>query len=254
MSDTLVVVPTYDEKENVRSLSEAILRVSPQTDLLFVDDNSPDGTGEMLDALAAQDRRIQVLHRERKMGLGRAYVEGFRWALEHEYGFVFEMDADFSHNPADVPRLRAAAETADLVLGSRFAGGIRVVNWPLSRLILSKGAAMYVRWITGLPLADPTGGFKCYRRAVIESMRLDAIASNGYSFQIETAHHAWINGFRVVEIPITFEERRLGQSKMNARIVREALWVVWRLAARCRFRRRPAPPHSRSVARTPAAS
>jgi dolichol-phosphate mannosyltransferase len=254
MSDTLVVVPTYDEKENVRSLSEAILRVSPQTDLLFVDDNSPDGTGEMLDALAAQDRRIQVVHRERKMGLGRAYVEGFRWALEHEYGFVFEMDADFSHNPADVPRLRAAAETADLVLGSRFAGGIRVVNWPLSRLILSKGAAMYVRWITGLPLADPTGGFKCYRRAVIESMRLDAIASNGYSFQIETAHHAWINGFRVVEIPITFEERRLGQSKMNARIVREALWVVWRLAARCRFRRRPAPPHSRSVARAPAAS
>ena len=239
MSDTLVIIPTYNERENVEAISAAALATRAAPDLLFVDDGSPDGTGGILDRLAAANPRLHVLHRTRKEGLGRAYVAGFRWALERPYRFVFEMDADFSHNPNDIPKLRDAAESADLVLGSRFYGGIRIINWPLSRLMLSQAAALYVRLITGLPMADPTGGFKCYRRAVLESMNLDRIGSNGYSFQIETLHHAWFNGFRVLEIPIIFEERRLGTSKMNLSIIREALWVVWKLALRSRGRRRP---------------
>ncbi len=248
MTDTLVIVPTFNEKENVCALREAVLGAAPGAHLLFVDDNSPDGTGAIIDDMAGGDERVHVLHRAGKQGLGRAYVAGFRWALERAYRFVFEMDADFSHDPADLPRLRSAADTADLVLGSRFAGGIRVINWPLSRLVLSKAAALYVRVITGLPFADPTGGFKCYRREVLESLALERIASNGYSFQVETLHGAWMGGFRVIEVPITFEERRLGQSKMNGAIVREAFWMVWKLLFRSGLRRRPRPAHPRSLA------
>jgi dolichol-phosphate mannosyltransferase len=238
MNGTLVIIPTYNEKENVRDISQAVLTTLPETHILFVDDNSPDGTGQIADEMGAKNPRIHCLHRKDKQGLGRAYVAGFKWALEHSYEFIYEMDADFSHNPADLPRILSVAQTADLALGSRYVGGIRIINWPLSRLILSKGAAVYVRIITGMPFTDPTGGFKCYRRAVLESIDLDRIKSNGYSFQIELTNEAWMRGFHIVEVPITFEERRSGQSKMSSKIVREALWMVWKLLFRNRLRRK----------------
>ena len=216
-------------------------------DILFVDDNSPDGTGQIADAMAAKDPRIHVLHRSGKQGLGRAYIAGFKWALERHYQFIFEMDCDFSHNPADVPRLLLAAQKADLVLGSRYIGGIRVINWPLNRLILSRGAGIYVKLITGMPFTDPTGGFKCFRRAVLEEIDLDAVRSNGYTFQVEMTHKAWRKGFHVQEVPITFEERRSGQSKMNSAIVREALWMVWKLWFQAGMRRSPGEHHPRST-------
>ncbi len=249
MNDTLVIIPTYNEIDNVQQIAAAVLKALPGTDVLFVDDNSPDGTGQMADRLHDTEPRIHVLHRKEKQGLGRAYIAGFTWALARHYEFIFEMDADFSHNPASVPDLRAAAENADLCLGTRYKGGIRVVNWPLARLILSKGAAVYVRIITGLPVTDPTGGFKCFRRAVLENINLEQITSNGYSFQIELTHKAWMKGFRIDEVPITFEERRSGASKMSTAIIREALWMVWKLWLGCGMRRcPPAQPHPQSVA------
>jgi dolichol-phosphate mannosyltransferase len=248
MNDTLIVIPTYNEIDNAQQIATAVLHALPTADVLFVDDNSPDGTGQLIDALCETEPRIHVLHRKEKQGLGRAYLAGFKWALSRHYEFVFEMDADFSHAPASVPELRMAAEQADLCLGTRYKGGVRVINWPLARLILSKGAAIYVRIITGLPVTDPTGGFKCFRRAVLETIDLDAITSNGYSFQIELSHKAWMKGFHIDEVPITFEERRSGASKMSANIVREALWMVWKLWFACGMRRTPpASPHPRSV-------
>ncbi|HHX98687.1 MAG: polyprenol monophosphomannose synthase [Kiritimatiellia bacterium] len=249
MNDTLVIIPTYNEKENVAPIAMAVLAECPQADLLFVDDNSPDGTGALGDQLAASNPRINILHREKKQGLGRAYLAGFRWALERpQYQFIMEMDADFSHDPKAVAQLREAAQDADLVLGSRYVGGLRVINWPLNRLILSTGAAFYVRMITGMPFTDPTGGFKCFRREVLAAINLDEIHSNGYSFQIEMTHTAWHLGFRIVESPIVFEERREGQSKMSSGIVNEALWMVWKLLARQGWRRRPRVVHPDSVA------
>lgn len=239
MTDALVIIPTYDEKENVRAIAKAILDVKPDIHVLFVDANSPDGTGRILDAMASEDSRIFVLHQAVKCGLGRAYIEGFEWALKRNYEFIFEMDADFSHNPAEIPNFLATAENADLVLGSRYINGIRITNWPLSRLLLSKGGAMYVRLITGMPIEDPTGGYKCFRRRVLESIQLDRIKCNGYSFQIEMTHTAWMSGFRIKEIPITFEDRRSGYSKMSPKIVREALRKVWLLLFRSGFRRSP---------------
>lgn len=239
--DTLVVIPTYNEIENIRAIAAAVLAACGEADILFVDDGSPDGTGEAADEMAAAEPRIHVLHRKKKQGLGRAYIAGFRWALERDgYRYVMEMDADFSHDPKAIPMLRAKAEgEADLVLGSRFVGGIRVLNWPMRRLLLSTAAALYVRTVLGMPFADPTGGFKCYRRELLEAMPLDRIRSNGYSFQIEMTHTAWLAGWRVAEAPIVFEERRDGQSKMNGGIVNEALWMVWKLWARAGFRRSP---------------
>lgn len=249
MNDAVVIIPTYNERENVREIARAVLQQAPWADLLFVDDNSPDGTGQLADQLADHDTRVHVLHRKEKQGLGRAYIAGFKWALAHNYEFICEMDADFSHNPADLNRLREAARAADLALGTRYKGGIRVINWPLQRLFLSKGAAVYVRWVTGMPFTDPTGGFKCFRRAVLETIELDRIRSNGYSFQIEMTHHAWMHGFRIEEAPITFEERRSGASKMSGAIVREALMMVWKLLFRSGLRRHaPSQPHARSVA------
>ena len=238
MQSALIVVPTYNEKENVRGLAAALHQAVPDAHVLFADDNSPDGTGAILDEMAG-DERVYVLHRPKKQGLGRAYIAGFQWALERDYQFIMEMDADFSHDPKDVPRLLAAAQNADIVLGSRYVGGVRIINWPLSRLFLSKSAGYYVRIITGMPFSDPTGGFKCFRRAVLETLDLDRIRSNGYSFQIEMTHQAWMRGFHIVDVPIVFEERRSGNSKMNKYIVREALWRVWNLAARWKFRRNP---------------
>ena len=241
MNDKLVIIPTYDEKENVRPIAEAIFQVEPSADLLFVDDNSPDGTGQVIDQLCAREPRIHVVHKPGKSGLGRAYITGFKWALEHGYEFIFEMDADFSHDPREIPNFVRAAQKADLVLGSRYVDGIRIINWPLRRLLLSKGAATYIRLITGMPVTDPTGGFKCYRRRVLEAIDLERIVSNGYSFQVEMTHTAWQKGFRIAEIPITFEDRRAGYSKMSSAIFKEAVWMVWKLAFRAGFRRKPSP-------------
>lgn len=232
MNNTLIIIPTYNECENIRPITAAIFADSPDVDLLFVDDNSPDGTGAIADELASADERVHVMHRSEKNGLGRAYIAGFKWALERHYEFIFEMDADFSHSPADIPRMREAANGAGLVLGSRYVGGIRIINWPLSRLMLSRGAGIYVKLITRMPLTDPTGGFKCFRRCVLEAIPLDEITSNGYSFQIEMTHTAWRIGCRIVEVPIVFEERRSGASKMSKNIIFEALWMVWRLVFR----------------------
>lgn len=256
MIDSLIVLPTYNEIANVEAITQAVLAACPQGEVLIVDDGSPDGTGATADRMAAQDSRVHVLHREKKQGLGRAYIAGFQWALERpQYRYIMEMDADFSHNPKAVPQLRAAAEQADLVLGSRYIGGIRVINWPMNRLLLSTGAALYIRIVTGLPFGDPTGGFKCFRREVLEAMELDKIHANGYSFQIEMNHTVWHMGFKVVEVPIVFEERRDGQSKMNGGIINEALWMVWKLQMRCGFRRHPKGVHPKSiVAQKPAAA
>ena len=235
MNPTLIIIPTYNERENLARMAQRLLSLPVPVDLLVVDGNSPDGTGKIADELAAKHPEIHVLHQEEKNGLGRAYISGFKWALEHGYEFIFEMDCDFSHNPDDIPMFLEAAKNqdADLVLGSRYSGGVRVVNWPFKRLMLSRGAEIYVRIITGMPFSDPTGGYKCFRREVLEAINLDRIRSNGYSFQIEMTHTAWKLGFRIVEVPIIFEDRHSGQSKMNSAIVREALGMVLRL--RCRF-------------------
>lgn len=239
MNRALVVVPTYDERENVQPLCERIFMAAPQVEILFVDDRSPDGTGELLDQMAAANPQIHVLHRRGKEGLGRAYVAGFRWALDRNYDRIVGMDADLSHDPRDIPALLAAADTADLVIGSRYLGGIRILNWPFHRLLLSKAAGTYVRWITGLPVTDPTGGYRCYRRELLRAIALDELRSNGYAFLVETVYAAWILGFHIREIPIVFEERRSGYSKMSFNVFRESAWMVWRLAVRYRFRRRP---------------
>lgn len=238
---TLIIVPTYNEKDNLPPLVERVMNLPVAVDLLVVDDNSPDGTGRIADDLSKLHSRLHVLHRKEKDGLGRAYIAGFKWALEKGYDLVFEMDGDFSHDPADIPAFIRAAQDADLVLGSRYTRGIRVINWPLNRLLLSMGAAFYVRAITGMPFADPTGGYKCFRRRTLESIDLDAVRSNGYSFQVEMTHKAWRQGLRVVEVPIIFTDRFQGNSKMSFRIVREALWMVWRLWIQHRLRRRPVP-------------
>jgi dolichol-phosphate mannosyltransferase len=235
----LIVVPTYNERENISPLIERILALPVDVDVLVVDDNSPDGTGRIADTIAEKQPRVKVLHRNEKDGLGRAYIAGFKWALARHYEYVFEMDGDFSHNPADVPQFLEAAKSADLVLGSRYTNGIRVINWPLNRLLLSMSAALYVRGITGMPFADPTGGYKCFHRKVLEQIDLEAVRSNGYSFQIEMTHKAWRKGMRVAEVPIIFTDRFQGSSKMSFKIVREALWMVWRLWIQHGFRRWP---------------
>ncbi len=239
MGDRLVIIPTYNERDNVRPISEAVFQAVPDAEVLFVDDNSPDGTGQIIDEMVAADARVHVLHKQDKQGLGRAYIAGFKWALARQYEFIFEMDCDFSHDPKELPHFLEAARDADLVLGSRYINGIRIINWPLNRLILSKSAATYVQMVIGLPVTDPTGGFKCYRRRVLQAIDLDRITSNGYSFQIEMTHTAWMQGFRISEIPIIFKDRHAGTSKMNSSIVREALWMVWKLWFRAGFRRSP---------------
>ena len=238
-SKTLVIVPTYNERDNLPPLAARLLALPVPVDLLVVDDNSPDGTGEVADALAAKHPQIHVLHRTEKDGLGRAYCAGFAWALERDYQFTFEMDGDLSHNPDDVPKLLEAAQGADLVLGSRYCNGIRVINWPLNRLMLSKGAAKYVQIVTGMPFTDPTGGYKCFRRTALQTIDLQNVRSNGYSFQIELTHKLWRHGMRIVEVPIIFTDRFQGRSKMSGKIVREAFIMVWRLWLQNGLRRSP---------------
>jgi len=243
VNDTLIIVPTYNERENLPRMAQALLSLPAKVDLLVVDDSSPDGTGQLADELAAKHPEIHVLHRPEKNGLGRAYIAGFKWALEHGYEFIFEMDCDFSHDPAEIPNFLAASkkENADLVLGSRYSGGVRVINWPLKRLMLSRSAGIYVRVITGMPFTDPTGGYKCFRRRALQAIQLDNVRSNGYSFQIELTHRLWRTGHKIVEVPIIFTDRVEGQSKISRNIVREALIMVWALWFQNGLRRSPRP-------------
>ena len=239
MNPVLIIVPTYNERDNLPQLIKRINAQPAQADILVVDDNSPDGTGKLADEIAAVNPTVNVLHRQEKNGLGRAYIAGFQWALGRHYEFIFEMDGDFSHDPADVPAFLDVAKNADLVIGSRYWNGIRVINWPLNRLVLSLGAAQYVRWITGMPFTDPTGGYKCFRRAALQAVDLNGVRSNGYSFQIEMTHKIWRQGLRVAEVPIIFTDRFQGSSKMSRKIVWEALAMVWRLWFQNGLRRSP---------------
>jgi dolichol-phosphate mannosyltransferase len=234
----LVVIPTYNEAVNLPSLVPQILAQDPRLEVLVVDDASPDGTGRLVDEMAQGNTRVHALHREAKLGLGTAYIAGFQWALERGYDYVFEMDADFSHDPAHLAEFLRAIVNADLVLGSRYLGGkVTVVNWPIGRLMLSYWANVYARWVTGLRIWDLTGGFKCFRRRVLEAIDLSKVRSNGYAFQIEMSVRAWRKGFKLAEVPIVFVDRTEGQSKMNRKIVREAIWVVPRLRLMAWFRR-----------------
>jgi dolichol-phosphate mannosyltransferase len=226
----LVIIPTYNERENISRIIEAILEKDPRLEILVVDDGSPDGTGDIVETIGRSNSRVHLLRREKKLGLGTAYIAGFKWALERRYDYIFEMDADFSHDPGHLPEFLRAIETADLVIGSRYRGGrVTVVNWPMSRLLLSYFANVYARIVTGVPLWDLTAGFKCFRRAVLESIDLNDVRSNGYAFQIEVHFRSWRKKFRIVEIPIVFVDRTEGTSKMSKAIVREAVWMVWRL-------------------------
>jgi len=224
----LVVIPTFDEKDNLEPIVARVHAAVPTATVLVVDDDSPDGTGRLADRLAAADDRVNVLHRTRRTGLGGAYIAGFAWARESGYDVVVEMDADGSHSPEQLPRLLAALEDADVVLGSRWVPGGQVVNWPLSRRVLSRGGNVWTRLALGLPLHDATGGYRAYRRTVLDSLPLSGVASQGYCFQVDLAWRAWRAGWRVVEVPITFVERERGESKMSRAIVLEALWrVTW---------------------------
>jgi dolichol-phosphate mannosyltransferase len=226
----LVIIPTYNERENITRIIGAILEQDDRLEILVVDDGSPDGTGEIVDSIVQHETRVRIIKRPRKMGLGTAYITGFSYALQNCFDFVFEMDADFSHDPAHLPQFLSAIENADLVLGSRYRNGkVTVVNWPINRLLLSYFANVYARVVTGLPLWDATGGFKCFRRKVLEAIDLTHVRSNGYAFQIEMSFRAWRKHFKIVEIPIVFVDRTEGQSKMSKSIVREAIWMVWRL-------------------------
>jgi dolichol-phosphate mannosyltransferase len=230
LSRALVIVPTYNERENLPRIVPLILGQDPRIEVLIVDDGSPDGTGALADALAKTEPRVNVIHRAGKLGLGTAYVAGFRWGLERGYDYLFEMDADFSHDPSHLPTFLRSIEDYDVVLGSRYLHGrVTVVNWPIGRLLLSYFANVYARWVTGVPVADLTGGFKCFRRHVLEAIPLERVESNGYAFQIEMSFRAWRKRFRIGEIPIMFVDRDIGESKMSKTIVREAVWRVWRL-------------------------
>ncbi len=229
MNPALVCIPTYNERENVEAITSAVLAADPRVDVLIIDDNSPDGTGAIADQLAARDGRVHVLHREKKEGLGRAYLAAFRWGLAAGYPLLVEMDADFSHDPRYLPALLDAAKDADLVLGSRYVSGGGTVNWGVGRKAISRGGSLYARTILGIDVRDLTGGFKCFHREVLEALDLDAVRSSGYAFQIELTYRALKKGFRVKEIPIVFEDRRVGQSKMSRKIFAEALLMVWKL-------------------------
>ena len=242
--DALICLPTYDERENLELICRAILEAAPAVDILVIDDNSPDGTGQLADDLAAREPRLEVLHRAGKQGLGKAYLAGFAWALERGYALVLEMDADFSHDPKHLPAMLSAAREADLVLGSRYVPGGGTVNWGLGRRLLSRGGSLYARTILGVRVRDLTGGFKCFRREVLEAIDLPSVSCTGYAFQIELTYRAIRRGFRVVEVPIVFADRRVGHSKMSRRIVLEALRKVWaiRFSPFARAEARRAPP------------
>ena len=226
----LVVIPTFNEADNLPRIVPLVLNQDPRIDVLVVDDDSPDGTGDLADDLADELDRVHVLHRSGKQGLGRAYLEAFRWGLDRDYTLFFEMDADFSHEPDALPEFIEKAKEFDVVLGSRYVDGrVTVINWPMSRLLISYFGSQYARIVTDLPVRDATGGFNCWRREVLEALDFDRIESNGYTFQIELKLRAWRRGFSMIEIPIIFAERDSGESKMSKKIVREAIWKVWKL-------------------------
>lgn len=238
MERGLVIIPTYNERENIPRLVPMVLAQDERLHVLVVDDASPDGTGDVADLLAASSPRVHVMHRAGKLGLGTAYLEGFRWGIERRYDWMFEMDADFSHDPAHLPQFVAGLADFDVVLGSRYLGGrVTVINWPITRLLLSYFANVYARIITGLPVADATGGYKAFHRRVLENIDLARVESEGYAFQIEMSFRAWKRGYRLGEIPIVFVDRTLGESKMSKRIVREAVWKVWKLRFLAVFKR-----------------
>jgi len=229
MNKSLVVIPTYNEIDNIEKIILKVLSLRKGMDILIVDDNSPDGTGDIVDALVSEHKELNVIHRPGKLGMGRAYVDGFNWALGKRYEYVFEMDADFSHNPEDLPRLLDEMGEYDLCIGSRYVKDAGVINWPIWREILSRSANVYVKLITCMPVNDGTGGFKCYRRSVLESINLDGVRSEGYAFQIEMHYKSWKKGARIKEISILFKDRLQGNSKMSKKIIFEAFFVVWRL-------------------------
>ncbi len=225
----LVIIPTYNEIDNIKKIINVVLEQDERIEILVVDDNSPDGTGKEVIKLMTETDRIHLIERKGKLGLGTAYVEGFKFAIRNKFDYVIEMDADFSHSPTDLPRLISAMNDCDLAIGSRYSEGVNVVNWPMSRLMLSYFASFYVKVITGMKIDDPTGGFKCFKTKVLESIDLDKILSDGYSFQIEMNYRTVIRNFKVKEVPIVFYERRDGKSKMSKSIVYEAIWMVWQL-------------------------
>lgn len=228
-SQALIIIPTYNERENIVLLIPEIRKAVPGIHILVVDDNSPDGTSNVVKELGRSLNDIYVLDRSRKEGLGRAYISGFKWALERNYEYIFEMDADFSHNPTYIPQFLEAINDADLVIGSRYISGVNVVNWPMSRLLLSYFGNLGARVVAGVPVKDCTGGYKCFRRSVLQTLNLDKIGSSGYSFQVEMNYYVWKKGFRIVEIPIVFTDRQFGESKMSTKIVKEALLLLWKL-------------------------
>jgi dolichol-phosphate mannosyltransferase len=234
--DTIIVVPTYNEKQNMSNLVPVLLDIGPDVGLLVVDDNSPDGTAEYVESVAAENPRVALIGRPRKMGLGSAYITGFKQALDSGARYIVQMDADFSHDPKYIPEFLKAMADNDVALGSRYSNGVNVVNWPMHRLLLSYFANVYTRIVTGLPIHDATSGFKCFRREVLEAIPLEEIISDGYCFQIEMTFRAWLRGFRITEIPIVFVDRHSGSSKMSNRIIREAIWKVWWLRLRALFR------------------
>ncbi|MGA9521222.1 MAG: polyprenol monophosphomannose synthase [Myxococcaceae bacterium] len=235
MNPALVCIPTYNERENLEAICSAVLAAEPRVDILVVDDNSPDGTGQLADELAAKEPRIKVLHRQKKEGLGRAYLHAFHTALDARYQYVIEMDADFSHDPRYLPRLLDEAMSGtDLVLGSRYVRGGGTLNWGVGRKVISRGGSLYARTILGVGIRDLTGGFKCFRRRVLESIGLEEVRSSGYAFQIELTYRTLKKGFTVKEIPIVFEDRRVGQSKMSRTIFLEALTMVWKIRFKVR--------------------
>ena len=226
MSKNLIIIPTYNEANNIAELIDRITSTNREIHILFVDDNSPDGTSEIIKDISKTNANIQIISRPMKMGLGTAYIKGFKWAIEHEYDHVLQMDADLSHNPSDITKLLADIKDYDLVIGSRYLDGFNVVNWPFSRLLLSYGANLYTRLLTGIPINDSTGGFKCFKIEVLKKINLDTIVSEGYSFQIEMNYLSWINGCRIKETSIVFTDRTVGQSKMSKDIIIEAILMV----------------------------
>ncbi len=234
---SLIIVPTYNELENIRRLLPELMALDPDIRVLVVDDNSPDGTGKLADELAAENERISVLHRPGKLGLGSAYVAGFKYAVQQDVDCVFEMDADFSHDPAMIPRFIEQIASCDVVIGSRYISGINVVNWPMSRLLLSYFANIYTRLVTGMTIRDTTSGYKCFRREVLENIDLDDVRSDGYAFQIEMNFRCWRKGYRMREIPIIFVDRRSGTSKLSRGVINEAVWIPWWLRLRRLLRR-----------------
>ncbi|KMQ51773.1 Dolichol-phosphate mannosyltransferase [Chitinispirillum alkaliphilum] len=236
LSKALIIIPTYNERENIALLIPEIKKIVPDAHILVVDDSSPDKTSDCVKELSKAIPGVHILDRPRKEGLGKAYISGFKWALERDYELIFEMDADFSHNPQYLPSFIESAKENDLIIGSRYICGVNVVNWPMNRLLLSYFANLFARKLTGIPVKDCTGGFKCFRRKVLESLNLDSIASSGYSFQIELNFFAWKKGFKLKEIPIIFADRQRGVSKMSTKIIREALFLTWKLRLSSRFK------------------